>query len=55
MSTFEYKGWHIEYRPKPIPSQAFDWDYWHDDYDGENGLAGTASSIDDAVVDIDGR
>ena len=43
-------GWHIEYNPKPIPAWVgCDWDYWHDNHDGENGLCGTAGSESDAV------
>jgi hypothetical protein len=48
-------GWHIEKNVKPIPDRRFDYDFWHDDYDGAdggNGLAGTASSIDDALRQI---
>jgi hypothetical protein len=37
-------GWTITYNPKPIPTRDDDWDYVHDDYDGENGLRGTAGS-----------
>lgn len=49
------KGWHIQRNKKPIPNRNHDWDFWHDDYDGAdggNGLAGTASSYDDAVSQI---
>lgn len=45
-------GWHIEKNIKPIPDRHFDWDFWHDDYDGSdggNGLAGNAANWDDAV------
>ena len=48
-------GWHIEYDPKPIPISSHDYNYYHDDYDGAdggNGLAGTASSVDDAMNQI---
>lgn len=31
----EYRGWVIEYDPKPIPvSCGVDWSYCHKDYDG---------------------
>lgn len=43
------KGWHIEKNVKPIPNRSWDWDFWHDAHDGENGLCGTASSYEDAV------
>ena len=48
-------GWHIERNMKPIPDRRFDWDYWHDDYDGAdggNGMAGSADSYDNAVFEI---
>lgn len=46
-------GWHIEYNPKPIPCRDFDWDFWHDDYDGTNGLCGTAESEAEARQQIE--
>ena len=48
------KGWTIVYNPKPIPDRRFDWDYSHENYDGENGLCGNAASFDDAVFEING-
>ena len=45
-------GWNIELNPKPIPDRSFDYDFWHDDHDGDNGLSGSAASFDDAVQDI---
>lgn len=48
-------GWHIEKNMKPIPDRNYDYDFWHDDYDGAdggNGLAGTAKSFDDAARQI---
>ena len=41
------EGWHIEIDRKPI--RGFDLDYWHDDYDGENGLCGTAATREHAI------
>jgi hypothetical protein len=26
--------WHISRNPKPIPDRSFDWDFYHEDYDG---------------------
>ena len=49
------EGWHIVYSPKPIPIKSFDWDFWHDNYDGAdegNGLCGCAESVDDAIKQI---
>jgi len=49
----EYFGWHIEYNPKPIPIRfGVDWDFIHDDYDGENDLAGSGFSFLDCVDQI---
>ena len=47
------EGWHIEYNPKPI--RGLDWDYWHDDHDGENGLSGTGSSFNNYLNQIEDR
>lgn len=47
------EGWHIEYNPKPVPPRlGVDWDFWHDDYDGENDLHGTGSSERDCLIQI---
>ena len=45
-------GWTITKNMKPIPDRQFDWDFSHNDYDGENGLCGNAASYDDAVKEI---
>jgi len=45
-------GWNIEFNPKPIPLRCCDWDFWHDDNDGENCLSGVASSEADAKKQI---
>lgn len=29
-----YKGWGIKYNPKPIPTNIYDFDVVHEDYDG---------------------
>ena len=34
-------GWKIVYNPKPIPDSQFDYDFHHDEYDGENGMLAT--------------
>jgi hypothetical protein len=49
------KGWKIQLSRKPVPSKKFDYDYWHEDYDGSdggNGLYGQAPSIKDAINQI---
>jgi len=48
----KYNGWNISYWKKPIPDRRHDFDFTHDDFDGENGLCGTAKSIYDAVEQI---
>jgi len=48
-------GWNIERNPKPIPTNKFDYDFFHDDHDGAdggNGLCGNASSYEDACAQI---
>ena len=43
------EGWHIEYDPSPLPTREFDWVYFHDFHDADNGLCGTASSREHAI------
>jgi hypothetical protein len=45
-------GWNIKHNPKPISNSRHDWDFYHDNYDGVNGLAGTAEDIYDAIEQI---
>lgn len=52
MSIPMRNGWHIQKNVKPIPDSRHDYDFWHDDYDGENGLCGTASDPIDAAKQI---
>ena len=52
MSKNHLNGWHIVENIKPIPDGRHDFDFWHDDYDGGNGLAGTAESVRDAMEQI---
>lgn len=33
-STFRYGPWHIQRADWTRPSAEFDWDWWHEDYDG---------------------
>lgn len=48
--------WHIRYVPKPIPTRAFDWDFWHDDYDGapdaKDHRCGSAAGFSAALREI---
>lgn len=48
-----YKGWSIAYYPKPIPTQLWDWEATHEDYDGENGLHFVARSEEAIKEGID--
>ena len=50
-------GWTIKQDPKPIGSRAFDYEFYHENYDycsieGGNGLAGSGSSVSDCVSQI---
>jgi len=47
------EGWSFEFNPKPIPDRSMDWDFWHSEYDGENELSGTGSSIEDCIAQIE--
>lgn len=58
MCTFTYEGktgvWCIRREPKPIPSRKFDYDFWHEDYDGpEDGRCGNAASPAACVARIE--
>lgn len=46
-------GWTIEHSPPPIGDRSFDYQFSHEDYDGENGLCGTGSSIEDCINQIE--
>ena len=54
MKYFDYT---ISYKPKPIPTHKFDYDFVHDDYDGaadsNDDRFGNAASIEDAIEQID--
>ena len=41
------EGWSVEKNPKAV--SGFDWDYYHIDHDGENGLCGTAATREHAI------
>jgi len=47
--SIKIDGWSVKCNPKPIPTTSHDYDFWHDDFDGENGLCGTAASVADAI------
>lgn len=52
-----YKDYHILYNPKPIPDFRFDYDFWHDGYDGaidsKDIRSGTGASIEECKNNID--
>lgn len=57
-----YRGFHIAHDPPPIPLRHWDWQWWHEDYDGapeETGgppadnRSGASNSLADARRDID--
>jgi hypothetical protein len=52
ISYFAPAGWTITYNPKPIPNREHDYDFVHDNYDGENGLCGTAKDYLNAIHNI---
>lgn len=62
VKRIRYGQWTVEFDPPPIPTRDMDWAFSHDDFDasweGEedgyvsNGLAGRASSIEDAKAQI---
>jgi hypothetical protein len=58
MSKIEYRGYWIEYNPKPIPASCgVDWDWHHDDFDGapdgNDNRCGCSASLNAAKADID--
>ncbi len=49
-----YRGWYIQCAPPPIPIRAYDWHYWHKDYDGpDDARTGSAQSLTTAMAEID--
>ena len=49
----KYKGYDIRYAPKPIPTVLHDYNFCHEDYDGEGDpRCGTAPSTADAMQQI---
>lgn len=52
-----YKDYQIVYRPKQIPTNDYDYDYGHDDYDGApdafDNRCGCCGSIEQCKKEID--
>lgn len=51
--TVKHGEWTITYNPKAIPIPDFDYDYYHNNHDGENGLCGSSDSVEGAKSEID--
>ena len=57
-TTVDLSDWTITKNMKPIPCRMHDFDFMHGDYDGENGLFGTACNYQDAIrqiIEIEGE
>lgn len=54
-----YGNWRVHYDPKPIPTRALDWSYWHKDFDGTEDACdnryGSTPSLLAAINEIDDR
>ena len=54
MSTdIQYRGYTISHWAKPIPTNKFDYDYQHEDYDLDDHRAGSAESVEACRLEID--
>lgn len=55
-AQWSYGPWRISYEPKPIPTTACDYDWWHVDFDGapdaEDQRCGSLGSIEACVEAI---
>ncbi|MCW1431422.1 hypothetical protein [Novosphingobium sp. JCM 18896] len=55
-AQWKYGPWCIEYRPKPILPTAWDFDWWHDDFDGAPDAGdtrrGSVGSLEDCLEAI---
>lgn len=53
MSALRYGNWQIEYSPPPIPTNSFDYAFWHVDFGGDgDSRCGHAESVIDAMAQI---
>jgi len=49
-----YRGFNVDYLPKPIPSRKMDYDWTHESYDGpEDYRLGCAASVKECMEAID--
>lgn len=53
LPTFKYRGFEIQYNPKPIPLRTCDWDVSHPDYDLGDDRCWTESSLRRCFESID--
>lgn len=56
MNDFEYKGYTIQFRPKPVPSRCMDWEWTSNNYDLDmpfDGGVGFAPSREAAMAAVD--
>jgi hypothetical protein len=57
VTNIYYKGWDIRYNSKPIPTNIYDYDVLHEDYDGSSDSNDnrffTTESIESAKLLID--
>lgn len=52
--AISYRGYSISYWAKPIPDRRWDWDFVHDQYDGDGDPRhGAAASLGQAMAEID--
>lgn len=63
LGVLKYRGWSVDYDPKPIPIRDFDWTATHPDYDAswegdqegwvDNSLKAAAGSYGELCEEID--
>ena len=51
-AELKVNGWTIKHDAKPIPDRSFDWDFWHENHDGDNGLQGHEYTLQEAIAEI---
>jgi len=55
-AQWAYGPWRISYEPKPIPCSSYDYDWWHDDFDGApdagDNRCGSERSLAGCIVAI---
>ena len=52
----KYRGYEITYNPPPLPTRSMDWEFVHEDFDGDIvGNAASAEECKEEIDDIEGR